>query len=76
MEQAFGSLKRRFPILYSITRIEPPKVQEFIYACIVLYNIAIELIEQTGQEVSRGRRSRISHPPFGVNVRDFVTAHL
>ncbi|EPB76250.1 hypothetical protein ANCCEY_04667 [Ancylostoma ceylanicum] len=51
VRQAFGSWKRRFPILYSITRIEPPMVQEFINVCIVLYDIAIELGEQSRQEI-------------------------
>ncbi|KIH66591.1 transposase, IS4 family [Ancylostoma duodenale] len=51
VEQAFGALKRRFWVLNNVTRIEPPKVQKLIKACVLLYNIGIYLGTHRGQTV-------------------------
>ncbi|EPB75611.1 hypothetical protein ANCCEY_05300 [Ancylostoma ceylanicum] len=33
VEQAFGALKRRFPILYNVACLEPPKLHMLVVAC-------------------------------------------
>ncbi|RCN36776.1 hypothetical protein ANCCAN_17334 [Ancylostoma caninum] len=43
VEKTFGAPKRRFWVLYNVTRIEPPKLQKLIEACVLLYNIGIFL---------------------------------
>ncbi|CAJ0592979.1 unnamed protein product [Cylicocyclus nassatus] len=43
VDQAYGALKQRFCILYNITRIQPPKLQKVVKACVILYNVGIYL---------------------------------
>ncbi|EPB71779.1 hypothetical protein ANCCEY_09143 [Ancylostoma ceylanicum] len=68
VEQAFGALKRRFPILYNIARLEPPKLQMVVVACVILYNISIILGAQSGQPLSGRMRATVPHPPPGVEA--------
>ncbi|RCN47016.1 transposase, IS4 family [Ancylostoma caninum] len=76
VEKAFGALKRRFWVLHNVTRIEPPKLQKLIKACVLLYNIGIFLGVRRGQSLNFGVRRRMTHPPDNTNVRDYVTANL
>ncbi|CAJ0589334.1 unnamed protein product [Cylicocyclus nassatus] len=76
VEQAFGALKRRFCILYNITRIQPPKLQKVVKACVILYNIGIYLGTHRGQSLSPIRRGWMTHPPDNDHVREFVVENL
>ncbi|KHJ98414.1 transposase, IS4 family [Oesophagostomum dentatum] len=76
VEQAFSALKRRFSILHSTARLEPPKLQKAIKACVLLYNIGIYLGAHRGQSLSPLYRGNMTHPPDNDHVREFVAANL
>ncbi|RCN45773.1 hypothetical protein ANCCAN_08223 [Ancylostoma caninum] len=76
VEQAFGTLKRRFPLLYNVARLEPPTLQLYIVASVVLYNIGITLEAQNGQPLSGRLRATVLHPPPGSDVRDFMMSNM
>ncbi|KAL6738185.1 hypothetical protein Aduo_011759 [Ancylostoma duodenale] len=69
VEQAFGALKRRFPILYNVARPEPPKLQMVVVACVILYKIGVILGAQNGQPLSGRMRPTVPHPPPDVQKR-------
>ena len=62
VEQNFGILNKRFPILYSICRIKPPNVQLIIQVCVPLYNISIELGAQKRLPLGEYRVATIPFP--------------
>ncbi|RCN38551.1 transposase, IS4 family [Ancylostoma caninum] len=72
VEQAFGALKRRFGILENIARIEPPKVQQVIQACAILYNISILVGAQDGLPLSGVRVAEAPLPPPRAEPRDYL----
>ena len=41
IEQCFGLLKRRFPVLHGECRFTPEKTCAIVIACMILHNIAV-----------------------------------
>ena len=76
VEQAFDVLKRRFRFLHDFARLEPPKLQKAIKACVTLYNIGIYLGTHKGQSLSFIEQGTMTHPPNNDNVREYVASNL
>ena len=80
IEQTFGIMKRRFPVLQVGIRASPHAAIRFITACVVLHNIGIDqgdILEHINDvEDDIGFQDRVLEGNTGNHIRQQIANHF